>query len=177
MDYRKYCDLRKHRNDLAEKILSYRSLHREFVNELSRENFISFKNIESQINYGKARTELAKTPSDHELRKQGLDPERRSQMSLYAGLITIVEKSLEAMSADIGSRGDVTKHRHYGNYLELLAQKNECGRAIAEDLSSYEKHFSKYGITRESLEKEYGDRDANKSENKISEVVIADRPS
>ena len=51
-DYEKYCGIIERRNALAEKILTNQPLHREFVNETSREYFISFKNMEKQIAYG-----------------------------------------------------------------------------------------------------------------------------
>jgi len=50
-DYEKYCEIRKIRNELAKEILYNRPLHREFVNEMSRECFISFKAMENQVSY------------------------------------------------------------------------------------------------------------------------------
>lgn len=51
-DYGKYCDMRGARNDLAKEILSNKALHREFIKEVSRDSFISFKAMERQVNYG-----------------------------------------------------------------------------------------------------------------------------
>jgi len=50
-DYGEYCSIRGIRNGLAKEILSNRPLYREFVNEMSRECFVSFKAMESQVNY------------------------------------------------------------------------------------------------------------------------------
>jgi nucleoside-triphosphatase THEP1 len=49
--YKKYCEMRELRNDLAKEILSNYPLHREFVRDVSREFFISKKTMENQVNY------------------------------------------------------------------------------------------------------------------------------
>lgn len=53
--YEEYCSIRKIRNNLAKEILSNYPLHREFINELGREAFITKKVIEKQIAYSEIR--------------------------------------------------------------------------------------------------------------------------
>jgi nucleoside-triphosphatase THEP1 len=50
-NYKKYCEIRELRNDLAKEILSNYPLHREFVNQISKEFFISRKSMENQVDY------------------------------------------------------------------------------------------------------------------------------
>lgn len=51
VDYQKYCEIRGLRNDLAREILANYPLHREFVNQVSKDFFISKKTLEDQVNY------------------------------------------------------------------------------------------------------------------------------
>lgn len=55
--YGKYCKIRNLRNDLAKEILSDYPLHREFVNQISREYFISKRGMEQQVDYEAKKTE------------------------------------------------------------------------------------------------------------------------
>lgn len=52
--YEKYCKIREIRNNLAKEILGNYPLHREFVNQMSREFFISKKTMEKQVAYGES---------------------------------------------------------------------------------------------------------------------------
>ena len=58
--YKTYCDIREIRNDLAKEILSNYPLHRPFVNEVSREYFISKKTMENQVAYGEKMIQMQK---------------------------------------------------------------------------------------------------------------------
>ena len=49
--YETYCDIREIRNDLAKEILADYPTHRGFVNELSRDYYISKKTMENQVSY------------------------------------------------------------------------------------------------------------------------------
>lgn len=55
--YGEYCKIRNLRNDLAKEILSDYPLHREFVNQMSREYFISKRGMEQQVDYEAKKTE------------------------------------------------------------------------------------------------------------------------
>jgi len=55
--YEEYCEIRNLRNDLAKEILSNYPLHREFVNQMSREYFISKRGMEQQVDYEAKKTE------------------------------------------------------------------------------------------------------------------------
>ena len=50
-NYPKYCEIRSLRNDLAKEILANYPLHREFVNQVSKEFFVSKKCMEQQVDY------------------------------------------------------------------------------------------------------------------------------
>ena len=60
--YETYCNIREIRNDLAKEILSNYPLHRPFVNEISREFFISKKTMEKQVAYGEKLNVTEKYP-------------------------------------------------------------------------------------------------------------------
>ncbi len=49
--YETYCDIREIRNDLAKEILANYPIHRGFINEISRDYYISKKTMENQIAY------------------------------------------------------------------------------------------------------------------------------
>jgi hypothetical protein len=57
--YSEYTQIREIRNDLAKEILANYPLHHEFVNEVSREYFISKKGMESQVAYAEQMKENA----------------------------------------------------------------------------------------------------------------------
>ncbi|MDR0606285.1 MAG: AAA family ATPase [Bacteroidales bacterium] len=81
--YAEYTQIREIRNDLAKEILANYPLHREFVNQVSREYFISKKGMENQVTYAEQMKEKAKTAEMNFFRK--LENMKTNRIENYGG--------------------------------------------------------------------------------------------
>jgi len=166
-EYGKYCNLREQRNSLAEKILSNQPLYKEFVSEMSREYFISFKSMRRQVDY--ARSSKSEMSSNFGSGIHVVDYEKNAHVSIYVGTVNLMKNLHESMSKEIGEGGNISKHRDYAKYLELAERKDKYGKMIAESIDSYEEYLKKHesqGVSRKSLEEQYGKQEdlTNKKE-------------
>ena len=95
-DYQKYCEIRSIRNDLAQDILSNYSLHRPFINELSKEYFISKKSMENQVNYkGNYDGKIKENGIDEKAKNHFVDPtEGMTREQIYQWAKNYVETEL-----------------------------------------------------------------------------------
>jgi hypothetical protein len=81
--YSEYTQIREIRNDLAKEILANYPLHREFINQASREYFISKKGMENQVAYAEQMKEKASSAEINFFRK--LENVKTNRISNYEG--------------------------------------------------------------------------------------------
>lgn len=149
-EYAHYCERREGRNDLAKEILSNYPLHREFVNVVSKDVFISKKAMENQVQYAE-RVQKGEM-SEEELRT-------RSDVTAYV----IYHQRAQALYQEMTkTTTDITQHKEYRRYQQEVERRDRQGEVILADYSTYQGHLARYekqGITKSLLEQQQQERE------------------
>jgi ATP-dependent exoDNAse (exonuclease V) alpha subunit len=130
-NYDRYTEIRGSRDELAKEILSNYPLHREFVNQFSRECFISKKAMESQVTYANQRREQAVKNSEFEATA-------RKEVGLYAQHNSKTADLYGKMKSEVYN---ISKHPEYEKYKEVRELRNNCAERIFSDFPMYKKVF------------------------------------
>ncbi|MDR3179622.1 MAG: AAA family ATPase, partial [Holosporaceae bacterium] len=148
--YAKFAAVRNIRNDSAREIFGNYPLHREFVNEISKSGdiFICQETIKGHASPGNFRLNAAQA---------------NINVSLYASSVKGINESQKILQNEV----DIQK---------LIRKKDIYGKRIAKDMKLHEQALLKYeflGITKQSIEDQYGKYDERPSPLSESEKISA----
>ncbi|MDR0753305.1 MAG: AAA family ATPase, partial [Holosporaceae bacterium] len=176
-NYEKYTQIREGRNDLAREILSNYPLHREFVNQLSREYFISRKTMENQVAYAKKYHEqkknVEKIDTQDKDRFKTFDAVALKEVMSYVDYHNKCQSLYRKMQGEQHNstfQKNIKNHPDYEKYSQMREQRNGLAREILNDYGSYKKVVdafrSEYGISKTWMENQI------KYEDKIKGKVV-----
>jgi len=110
--YAEYCEIRSERNKLAREILADSKAHREFINESSKDSFVSKKTMQKQLNYAE------KTQREFFEKIDGMAKEINKN-ELYRSPEMMLEHSRKRLGMDLYQMNSEAHARRHGYGFQI----------------------------------------------------------